>query len=449
MTTTRSGFRVLALACSLALVAGACGGSDDDSASGGDVCDGEVTVDTIEAWAHEGGEADAYAEAVDDFNATVGADMGLTVNLTLIPEGQYTDQVNAAAAAGNLPALLDFDGPNLANLAWSGNLVSLEDCIPDDVRSNLLPSIVEGGTYNGDLYSVGSFDSGLGLWAYRSALESVGARIPTGAGDAWSTEELEQILRDLQDAGFEHPLDIKIHYGTQGEWMTYGFSPITQSAGSDLVDRDTLKAEGVINSPEVVDALTVFQTWANDGLIDTGAVDDSNFLSGESPLSWVGHWMYNTYADEVGDDLILLPLPDFGNGTRTGMGSWAWAITSAGADVDADAAWAFINFAIGDESVLKITEANGAVPGTQSALAQAPNFAEGGPLELFVEQLEGAPDIAVPRSITPGYPTVTSEFWTAMDKILLGEDVQASLDSAAAAIDSDVDDNEGYPAPGS
>lgn len=428
----------------VALVAAACGGSDG---AAGASCDGEVEVSTIEAWAHEGSEADAYRQMVDDFNATVGAEMGLTVNLTLIPEGQYTDQVNAAAAAGDLPALLDFDGPNLANLAWSGHIVSLEECIPGDVRDNLLPSIVAGGSYQGDLYSVGSFDSGLGMYAWRSALEQVGARIPTGPDDAWTAEETEQILRDLQAAGFESPLDIKIWYGTQGEWMTYGFSPITQSAGGDLIDRDTLKADGVLNAPEVVEALTTFQSWAEQGLIDTDAADDTNFTSGQAPISWVGHWMYNPYKEAVGDDLIVMPLPDFGDGTKTGMGSWAWAITSAGADVDPDAAWEFIEFAISDESVLKITDVNGAVPSTKSALAQSANYAEGGPLELFVEQLEGAPEIAVPRPITPGYPTVTSEFWGAMDEILLGADVQQALDDAAAAIDADVDANEGYPAP--
>jgi multiple sugar transport system substrate-binding protein len=446
MSKPRRGVRIITMLFALGLVASACT-SGDSSDGADDVCDGEVTVDSIEAWAHEGAEADAYKQMVADFNATVGSELGLTVNLTLVPEGEYTDTVNAAAAAGDLPALLDFDGPNLANLAWAGSLVSVDDCISSDLRSNLLPSIVAGGTYDGSLYSVGSFDSGLGMWAYKSALDGVGARIPTEPDDAWSIEEFETIMVDLQGAGFPHPLDIKIFYGTQGEWMTYGFSPILQSAGSDLIDRSTLKAEGVLNSSESVEALTTFQKWAVDGLIDTEMVDDSNFLNGTTPLSWVGHWMYNTYAEAVGDDLILLPLPDFGEGTRTGMGSWAWAITSAGAASDADAAWAFIEFAVSDDSVLKITEVNGAVPSTETALAKSPNYAEGGPLELFVQQLDGAPDIAVPRPITPGYPTVTSEYWTAMDAILLGADVQTTLDSAAAAIDADVDANEGYPAP--
>lgn len=443
----KHGLRKTTVFTVLVIVAASCGGEAGET---GEVCDGEITVDSIEAWAHEGAEADAYRDMVDDFNATVGQELGLTVNLTLVPEGEYTAQVNAAAAAGDLPALLDFDGPNLANLAWSGNIVPLEDCISDEVRSNLLPSIVAGGTYADQLYSVGSFDSGLGMYAWRSALDEVGARIPSGPEDAWSAEETEQILRDLQAAGYENPLDVKIWYGTQGEWMTYGFSPIAQSAGGDLIDRDTLKADGVLNSPDVVEALTLFQRWASEGLIDTAAVDDSNFMSGASPISWVGHWMFNPYQEAVegaGDELVLLPLPDFGTGTRTGMGSWAWAITSAGAEVDGDAAWAFIEYAVSDQSILAITEVNGAVPATKSALAQSSNYAAGGPLELFVQQLDGAPNIATPRPITPGYPTVTSEFWTAMDKIFLGEDVQSALNAAVAAIDADVDANEGYPAP--
>ena len=423
----------------LLMVAAAC------SSGGGGVqasCDGTIDDDVLTVWVHEGSEATAYEELIADFNAS---DKGVTVEMTQIPEGGYTDAVNAAAAAGDLPDVIDFDGPTLANFAWAGSIVSIDECITDEVKDNLLPSIIQGGTYNDNLYSVGTFDSGLGMWAWKSALDEIGARIPTGADDAWTAEEFENILVDLQGAGYANPLDIKIFYGTQGEWMTYGFSPITQSVGSDLIDRGSLKAEGVLNDQAVVDGLTLFQKWAADGLINMDAVDDTPFLTKETPISWVGHWMYNAYKEAAGDDLILLPLPDFGDGTRTGMGSWAWAVTSA--NTDGDAAWTFLEFAVEDNTILKITEANGAVPSTETALAKAPNFAEGGPLALFVEQLQGAPDIAVPRPVTPGYPTVTSEFWGAMDKILLGADVQSTLDAAAAAIDADVDANEGYPAP--
>jgi multiple sugar transport system substrate-binding protein len=439
---TRVRWPIAAAGVAVALVLGAC----DAGGGSGAACDGEVDAEALTMFAHEGSEADAYREAIAGFNETQGAELGFEVELTMIPEGQYTDQVNAAAAAGDLPDVIDFDGPNMANLAWGGHLVSIESCISDELRGDVLSSLIEQGTYADTLYSVGSFDSGLGLWAWRSALEEVDARIPAGPDDAWTAEELEQILRDLQGAGYEHPLDTKFWYGSQGEWFSYAFTPILWSAGADLINRDDYQsADGALNSAESAQGMATFQSWVEEGLIDKDAADDSNFLEKRSPISWVGHWMYQPYLEAAGDDLVLLPLPDFGGGSKTGMGSWAWGITSATAD--ADAAWAVIEYLMSDEVILAITEVNGAIPGTASAISQSPNHAEGGALELYVTQLEGAPDLAVPRPVTPAYPNMTQIFRSVIDDIVNGADVQATLDGAVEEIDADIESNEGYPPP--
>ena len=105
----------------LLMVAAAC------SSGGGGVgasCDGTIDDDTITVWVHEGSEADAYVELIDDFNASGS---GVTVELTQVPEAGYTDAVNAAAAAGDLPDVIDFDGPTLANFAWAGSIVHIDD----------------------------------------------------------------------------------------------------------------------------------------------------------------------------------------------------------------------------------------------------------------------------------------------------------------------------------
>jgi multiple sugar transport system substrate-binding protein len=308
---------------------------------------------------------------------------------------------------------------------------------------------LEQGVYDDVLYSVGTFDSGLGLYAWRSALESVGATIPTEPEDAWTVEEFTQILRDLQAAGFPHPLDIKVFYGSQGEWFTYAFAPILWSGGGDLIDRDDYQsADGVLNSEESVEAMTIFQGWVDEELTATNAVDDAGFLSGEdSALAWVGHWNYQLNKEALGDDMVVVPLPDFGEGTRTGMGSWAWGITSAGAANDGDAAWAFIDYALSDDVILEVTGVNGAVPATRTALDKSPIYAEGGDLEIFVKQLEGAPDVAMPRPVTPAYPNMTTEFRVVIDKIILGADVKTTLDEAVAVIDADIAANDGYPPP--
>jgi multiple sugar transport system substrate-binding protein len=155
--------------------------------------------------------------------------------------------------------------------------------------------------------------------------------------------------------------------------------------------------------------------------------------------------MYQPYKEAAGDDLVVLPLPDFGTGSKTGMGSWAWGMTPTAADPDA--AWAVIEFLLSDETISAITTVNGAVPATNSAVADAPLYAAGGELELFTAQLAAAPDVAVPRPVTPAYPTMTQTMRAVIDDIVQGADVQQVLDEAVAQIDADIAANEGYPAP--
>lgn len=449
--------RVIAGAAAIALALGACGGDDDDSAADEPAaddsaaddpameaapCDGQIDGPvTLTLTSHSSG--DAYSGAVESFNAGPGAELGVTVELIDLGETAYEDFIVGAAAADDLPDIIDMDGPFLYNFAWNGFVQPLGNCVPDGYLDDFLPSIISQGTYNDELYSLGSFDSGMGIWAKRSALESVGARIPVTSDEAWTAEEFDTILRDLADSGVSEPLDIKWWYGA-GEWRPYGFATVVQSAGGDIIDRsDFQSADGVLNGPEAVGAMTQFQSWATDGLIDLSAVDDSNFIEGDAALSWVGHWMYSAYSEALGDDLVLVPLPDFGAGSKAGMGSWNWAMSSD--TTDADAVWAFIQHVTQPDQVKMIADAEGAVPALQSVVDADPTFAEGGIRHLYVLNLQGAPDIALPRPATPAYGAIRDAFSTALADIISGADVQSALDAAVEAIDSDIEANEGYP----
>ncbi len=274
-----------------------------------------------------------------------------------------------------------------------------------------------------------------------------------------------QILRDLQAAGYgaNGPLDIKWAYGA-GEWRSYGYSPMIQSAGGDLIDRSTMaSADGFLNGPEAVGALTTFQGWVNDGLVDIVAEDDSNVEFGpdgepgtgdETPISWVGHWMYPDYNKYIGDDLVNLPLPDFGNGSKTGMGSWNWAVSTGpdgvpntGDEADLDAVAAFIKHVTSAPEIKRFTDANGAVPATKEALANSPLHQPGGIMYIYVENLQNAhtdtslvQSGAVPRPATPAYGYIRDRFSDAMADIIAGADVQSTLDTATKAIDQEIQD---------
>jgi multiple sugar transport system substrate-binding protein len=399
---------------------------------------------TIDVWFHsgKGEERDVLDAQVIDFNAMQDE---VVVNAILLPEGSYNDQVNAAALAGDLPCLLDFDGPFLYNYAWSGYLSPLDNFVSNDLSNDFLPSIISQGTYGGNLYSLGTFDSGLALWANKAYLEKAGVRIPTSINDAWTLDEFMDALEKLDALEeTEYVIDFKLNYGA-GEWQSYGFSPIVQSFGGDLINRsDYQSAAGALNGPEAVAAMTFFQKLFDEGYANPAPAGDDDFYGSKiAALSYVGHWMWTPHSEGLGDDLILLPMPKFGGKAVTGMGSWNWGLTNACANPDA--AWTFLEYLIGPDQILRMTNANGAVPARKSAIAQSDLFGEGGALNIFVQQLEGG--VALERPVTPAYPIITSAFDEATLNIITGADVQTELDKAVEKIDQDIEDNQGYPLP--
>lgn len=400
--------------------------------------DGKPQINELEVWAHTGqmDERKTLEKQVKRFNESQG---DVRIDLTILPEGSYNAQVQAAALAGDFPDILEFDGPFIYNYVWQGHLVPIDDLITGETKNNLLPSIIHQGEYQGHLYSIGTFDSGLGLYGRKSVLERAGIRIPGTPADAWSAGEFEKLLKILaEDDDDGAILDLKFNY--RGEWYTYAFSPIIQSAGGDLVDRtDYQTADGVLNGAEAVSAMRELQSWIKKGYVDPN-IDDAAFIEGRAALSWAGHWEYHRYVEAFGDDLLILPLPDFGKGSRSGQGSWNWGITTNCSNTRA--AMRFLEFLLQPDEVLAMTNANGAVPATYSAIKLSPLYGKQGPLTLFVEQLEST---AVPRPQTPAYPVITSAFQNAFADIRNGADVKLSLNRAVAIIDRDIRDNKGYP----
>jgi multiple sugar transport system substrate-binding protein len=397
----------------------------------------------ISLWVHSGPgpEREVYPASIRAFRAT---NPDLAVDLKVLPEGSYGGQVRAAAFAHKLPDVLEFDGPNVSAYAWSQRIIPL-DRFPAirALRADLLPTLLRQGTYRGRLYSVGQYDSGLAIWGNRRLLARAGVTVPTRLEDAWDLPALEAALRRLKASGVPHPLDMKFNYG-MGEWFTYGFTPIVQSLGGDLVDRNGYRtAQGWINGPAAVRALTLVQAWVRAGYVNAAARDDGDFIQGRAALSWVGHWAYGTYRKALGDDLVLIPMPRFGTRAVTGAGSWSLGISADSQHPEAAAR--LVAFLMGPREIARVTAANGAVPGTRTALRASSWYRPGGPLAIFAEQLEAG--LGRVRPETPAYPVISSAFAEAVNNIVAGADVRTELDRAARKIDEDLDDNQGYPAP--
>jgi multiple sugar transport system substrate-binding protein len=397
---------------------------------------------TIQLFFHsgQGAERDALNASLQAFSERFP---GITVEVEQLPEIRYSDEVNVAALAHSLPCLLDFDGPTLYNYAWSGYLIPLDKYVSPEMKADFLPSIIQQGTYNHHLYSLGQFDSGLGIYANKHYLSEARVRIPT-INHPWTLAEFNTILAKLKNVpGVRYPLDLEMNYGySSGEWYTYGFSPFVESFGGDLINRSNYQsADGILNGPDAVAAMTWFQGLFKQGYSNLFPADDMDFSSGRSALNWVGHWVYPAYSQALGDNLLVLPAPNLGKGAKTGMGSWNWGITTS--CKTPDAAWQVLNFLLSPNEIARMSNANGAIPARKSVIAQSKLYAQNGPLYVFVQQLKIG--IAEPRPITPAYPAITSAFAEAVINISAGANVKKELDKAVQKIDQDIKDNQGYP----
>jgi multiple sugar transport system substrate-binding protein len=390
----------------------------------------------ITLWRHTSDlmpELEANRAAIEAFNASQGE---YVIVWEELPQESYTDSITAASLAGELPCVLDFDGPTVPNFAWAGHVMPLTDYIGDDLMAELLPSAM--GTYQGDIYSVGQFDAAVAIFGRQSVLEENGIRIAT-IDEPWTLDEFNAALETLAALDeFETAIDMFTFY--TGEWWPYAFSPILQSFGGDLIDRDTyLTAEGVLNGEAALAFGEWFQWLFDSGLADPAAPDDQAFIQGRAALAYIGNWYYPGLAEAWGDDLVIMPVPDFGAGPVVGGASWQWGISSS--CENPDGAWAFLEFILQPEYVAAMSDVTGLIPATAGGAALTENYGEDGALRIFVEESSAW---SVMRPETPAYPIISSEFEKAMTEIALGADVQDMLDAAVDAIEQDIADNDGY-----
>ncbi|SFU87022.1 extracellular solute-binding protein [Pseudoduganella namucuonensis] len=400
------------------------------------------SVQHISVWMHQGGdgaEFSAVRRAADAFNRGQRA---YRVDLAAASyTGNYTERVHGAAATGTLPCLLEFDGPYLYGFAWRGYLQPIDRYMPRTLLDDVLPSVIAQGTYDGRLYSLGQFESGLGLWGNRAHLRAAGVRIPTFARP-WTLAEFERALERLGAvAGVDYPLDMSF-YASLGEFYSYAYAPLLQGFGGDLIERRHYRsAKGVLDGAASVAAMRHLQRWLARGW--TRVVQDraDDFARRRAALLWNGHWHYPALRKALGDDLLLLPLPDFGRGSKTATGSWNWGIT-ASCPFPAGAG-AFLAHLMSTAEVLRISNANGAIPARRSSLARSPLYGAGGPLRLYARQISAGRGIT--RPVTPAYEAIGRAFSQAVGAIAAGGDAQAELSKAAAAIDRDLAAHRHYP----
>lgn len=426
ITTRRTFLGASALAATAATLA-ACSSQQGKSGSSG------VTL-----WTHNGGNKEELAvvnKAVEAFNA---ANPDTPITVKPYPQASYNDAIAAAATAGDLPDILDLDGPIMPNWAWAGYLAPLT------ISSDLEDSVIDSakGYWNDTLYSVGPYDTSLCFLARKSAIDAIGARVPT-IDQPWTRAEFDDVLTKLGELpDYEFAIDMGVW--DTAEWWPYAYSPMLQSFGGDLIDRETFAtADGFLNGAEAVEWGTWFRSLFANGLASqTPTEDGQDFLQGKVPMVYTGGWKVLQAQETFGaEEVLILPPVDFGKGAHVGGGSWQWGVSATSANPEV--ATKFIEFLMRKEYLVEYSNAIGNFPSVESATPETDYYGEGKPLEPIYEI---GTTYALLRPATPGYKVISSIFDKAAHDIVSGADVQQTLDQAVKDIDADIESNNGYKA---
>lgn len=404
------------------------------------LCSPSALAEKITAWVIDAKvEAPFFQHLQTQFNEKYQKE-DLSVEIKAIPG--LNEAIQAAWMAKDMPDIVFVDGPNMANYAWSGMLKPINAMLDSEILEQTIQGLIDQGTYPPDnqIYMLGMGDSSVLLWGNKKYLDAAGIKIPTSLDQAWTYEEFTQVLDKLaQVEGVKWPLDFNV--GMAGEWMTYGYYPLVVSNGGNILNPETKRASGAIDSAATLDAAKKIQAWLDKDYIVPKTAGANRFFSDKSAaLMWIGNWMWPTFNDALGDDLVLIPAPKFGEQAYSPNGGWGWAVSST--STKDKAVSAFLNFALSKEQVKAWADYTGYIPGRKDAIAEVPLFAAGGKLHLLADQAE---NIALVRPVHPAYPVLTREFGKAMEYILNGADPESTLKRAAKNIDLDIEDNDGYP----
>ncbi|MCF6323957.1 MAG: extracellular solute-binding protein [Gammaproteobacteria bacterium] len=389
----------------------------------------QAILSELDVWVHTGNQEMFLLrkDQVARFNARHSR---INVTLISIPKGTYGVQVNAATRTGTLPDIVELDGPSLASFADRGALMKLDKILTTTTRQDMLPAVFEQGMFQGRIYSIAETSDSSVLYARKSLLESVGYRIPVLSGDAWSMSEFET-LSGLILKHEDYSASIDVGLNNLDESLTVTLYPMLLSAGGAIINEQApYQVDGILNSARNIAFLTRFQHWIEQGYVYNGISRDA-FIDGRVPLAWAGLDKFSSYKAQFGDDLIVVPLPDFGFGSQYVQKSWGWGLTRNCEDTQA--AMRFLEFLFLPEEVHLAAQASGGLPGTYSALASYGAVSDRPLIASLINAHQKGEVYSQLKSSL--YPVIDSAFHKAFVRIKNGVPVAASLEAAIGVID--------------
>ncbi|MCI7737851.1 MAG: extracellular solute-binding protein [Lachnospiraceae bacterium] len=402
-----------------------CGGKDSNDASSETAKNADGSTE-ISIWVHEtdSPEGQLYKKLIDDFNKENEGKYHAT--LTQIARsgdaGGYDDKINAAISNGGLPDVFTIDGVRVGEFADAGAIVPLGEYYTEDDLADFNPSIIQQGTYKDELYTVGCFDSSVGIFYNKDMFEKAGIT-PATKEDPWTLEELTDAAKKLTT---DDCYGITMSLDATDETVIYFFLPLIQSQGSNVIADDGVTAKGYLNGDAALNTVS----WIKD-MVDNGYAsatpEENSFELGKAAMAINGSWAPAGLADyDINWGLMPMAKYDEESEAASACGSWTFGMSKDCPDEKKEAAAELIKFMTSTDADAQMYGANSMPPARQSAFDQIDAFKEA-PLDVFQYQLANT---AQARPVSVNYAVLSNQFATAVQNVLTGMDPKEALDEA-------------------
>lgn len=383
----------------------------------------------ITMWVHvieETTEGEAYKNSIKRFNEKYNGKYFLNVEFVPRNEsgGGYTDKVNSSVISGGLPDIITVDGPNVSAYVANKIIQPMAELTKEE-KEKYLPSIIEQGTINNKLYSLGVMESSTLFYYNKDILDEVGIEAPS-FDKPWTWDELNEICEKVKKYLSEkngYAIDMSF---PAGEGTIYFYAPFIWSNGGDFVSKDGLDVNGIFNSDKNIETLNYFKQLTENGYIPKYAIDDL-FVSGRAAFKFDGAWGISNIRKSYPDfNLGIAPYPvsnDWNGEKYTPTGSWTFAATTACENIEA--ATEAIKFLTDSESGIDMYKLTGNLPSTYEAYENIDEFKED---ELFKTAYQQLVKYGHPRPKSPAYPQISTSYQQAIEGMLLNdEDAEEAL----------------------
>lgn len=337
------------------------------------------------------------------------------------------------------PDVVMVDAPVVASYGLRGWLLPLDDYFTEEETEGWVDALYESGQYNGQLLAPPIINSTQVMYINQELFEAAGVT-PPGSEDRWTWDQIAEAAQQITiDENGDGVNDV---WGFQfGQYnRIYQLQPLAQGKGVPVIGEDGLTVEGIVNSPEWVEAFTwlydIHNTWkvSPQGDINTAEL----FRNGQLAMFVEGPWMIGQYLSEPLDfEWKAAPHPYWGEEVFVPGDSWHIGVNPNSDHIPE--AVEFAKFMSSPEAGQLWYEIWGAWPAHESMLEDLINDPanEEWPNRAFVVAANEA-QFTEPRPITVGYLEYEEILSDAFEDIRNGADVTESLTFAASRIEREM-----------